>query len=83
MSGVLTHMVGNILDYEFALNLDFRTALPAGETASGGTNGALGTATSVPYYELDGVRLIRAADFFAWLAANGLPGHEWFGGNEI
>lgn len=45
-----------------------------------GTPGLMGTIT---YYELDGVRLFRAADVFAWLDGQGLPGHEWLGGNNV
>ena len=37
---------------------------------------------AVPYYEVDGVRLMRPADVNAWLEANNLPGHEWAGGNS-
>lgn len=36
---------------------------------------------AVPYYEMDSVRLMRPSDVQAWLASQGLPGHEWAGGN--
>lgn len=32
-------------------------------------------------YEWDGVRIFRYQDVDAWLSAQGLPGHEWLGGN--
>lgn len=46
-------------------------------------NGTPGTffGGAVPYYEIDGVRLMRPADVNTWLSANNLPGHEWSGGN--
>ena len=44
-------------------------------------NGTPGTMGSLPYYELDGVRIFRPADVEAYLAANNLSGHEWVGGN--
>jgi hypothetical protein len=36
---------------------------------------------AVPYYEMDSVRLMRPSDVQAWLTSEGLPGHEWAGGN--
>lgn len=29
-----------------------------------------------------GVRLMRPSDVNAWLSSEGLPGHEWAGGNS-
>lgn len=53
MGGAMTHMHGNFFPYTFALDLDFRTSLPSGETftrASDGTYvdslGAIATATT-------------------------------------
>lgn len=46
-------------------------------------NGTLGTIGGLPCYTVNSVRLLRAADVFAWCAAHGMPGHEWFGGNQI
>lgn len=46
-------------------------------------NGTPGTiAGSVPYYELDGVRIFKASSVQDWLATNSLPGHTWLGGNS-
>jgi len=36
---------------------------------------------AVTYYEMDSVRLMRPSDVQAWLTSEGLPGHEWAGGN--
>jgi hypothetical protein len=46
-------------------------------------NGTLGSffAGAVPYYDVAGVRLMRPSDVTAWLSSEGLPGHEWAGGN--
>jgi hypothetical protein len=48
-------------------------------------NGTLGSffAGAVPYYDVAGVRLMRPADMQAWLTSEGLPGHEWAGGNSF
>lgn len=46
-------------------------------------NGTLGTFGGMPCYTVNSVRLMRAEDVFAWCAANGLPGHEWMGGNTL
>lgn len=46
-------------------------------------NGTPGTVQGVNYYELDGVRIFRAADVQAKLAEWGVPGHEWLGGNQF
>jgi hypothetical protein len=46
-------------------------------------NGTPGTMGTLPYYEIDSVRLFRAADVFEWLRNNNLPHHEWLGGNSI
>lgn len=45
-------------------------------------NGTPGTVQGVNYYELDGVRIFRAADVQAKLVEWGVPGHEWLGGNS-
>lgn len=49
-------------------------------------NGVFGRTSAangnIPYYELSGVRIFRPTDVFAWLDANGLPGHYWVGGNQ-
>jgi hypothetical protein len=42
-----------------------------------------GTMGGITYYQKNGVRLFRAQDVFAWLAANNLPSHEWLGGNSV
>lgn len=47
-----------------------------------GTPGSL-AGGSIRYYEIDDVRLFRAADVQGWLASEGLPGHEWLGGNRF
>jgi len=46
-------------------------------------NGTPGTMGSIPYYEVSNVRLFRASDVFSWLAAQGIPANEWFGGNSV
>jgi hypothetical protein len=46
-------------------------------------NGTPGTMGSIPYYEVSNVRLFRASDVFSWLASQGIPANEWFGGNSI
>jgi hypothetical protein len=46
-------------------------------------NGTPGTMGAIPYYEISNVRLFRAADVFSWLASQGIPSNEWFGGNSI
>ena len=46
-------------------------------------NGTPGTMGTLPYYEIDSVRLFRAADVFEWLRNNNLPHHEWLGGNSL
>jgi hypothetical protein len=49
-------------------------------------NGVFGRTSAangnIPYYELSGVRIFRPQDVETWLAANGLPGHTWVGGNQ-
>jgi len=45
-------------------------------------NGTPGTMGGIPYYELDGVRMLRPVDVQDFLATNNLPGHEWLGGNS-
>jgi len=47
-------------------------------------NGVLGSMAggSIPYYEIDNVRLLRPLDVEAFLAANNIPGHIWVGGNS-
>jgi hypothetical protein len=49
-------------------------------------NGVFGRTSAangnIPYYELSGVRIFRPQDVETWLAANGLPGHQWVGGNQ-
>lgn len=47
------------------------------------TNGTLGTFGGIPCYTVNSVRLFRAVDVFAWCASNGMPGHEWLGGNSL
>lgn len=47
------------------------------------TNGVLGNIGGIPCYTVSGVRLARAADVLAYLAAHNLPGHEWAGGNSF
>ena len=46
-------------------------------------NGTLGSffGGAVPYYDVAGVRLMRPSDVNTWLSSEGLPGHEWAGGN--
>lgn len=46
-------------------------------------NGVLGSIGGIPCYTINSVRLFRAGDVGAWLETHGLPGHEWFGGNEL
>ena len=46
-------------------------------------NGTPGTVGGISYYEVALVRLFRAADVLTWLAAQGLPGHEWAGGSTL
>lgn len=46
-------------------------------------NGTLGSIGGISCYTLSGVRMVRAADLFAWLQINNLPGHEWAGGNAL
>ena len=45
-------------------------------------NGTPGTMAGITYYELDNVRIFRPSDVEAFLAANGVPGHTWVGGNS-
>jgi len=47
-------------------------------------NGSFGTMAggTIPYYELDGVRILRPQDVEAYLASNNIPGHIWVGGNR-
>lgn len=45
-------------------------------------NGTPGTMGGITYYEVALVRLFRPADVNTWLATNGLPGHQWMGGNN-
>lgn len=44
-------------------------------------NGTPGKTGTINWYDVGGVRLYRYQDVADWLAANGLPGHEWAGGN--
>lgn len=46
-------------------------------------NGTLGSFGGMPCYTVNSVRLMRAADVFAWCDANGMPRHEWLGGNLL
>ncbi len=47
-----------------------------------GVWGEMGSAPNkVPYYEIDGTRLFRPKDVNAFIAAKGVPGHTWVGGN--
>jgi len=48
-------------------------------------NGTPGTVAggSIPYYEVDGVRIFRPQDVETWLTTNGLPTHSWLGGNRF
>ena len=46
-----------------------------------GTPGTMAGGT-IPYYELDGVRILRATDVDAFCDANGIPKHIWVGGNS-
>lgn len=46
-------------------------------------NGTPGTMGSIPYYEVDGVRMFRPADVKGFLNNKNLPGHEWLGGNSF
>lgn len=47
-------------------------------------NGTFGTMAggTIPYYELDGVRIMRPQDVENFLSANNIPGHIWVGGNS-
>lgn len=45
-------------------------------------NGTLDSVGTIPYYEVDGVRIFRPTDVEAFLAANNIPGHIWLGGNS-
>jgi hypothetical protein len=45
-------------------------------------NGTPGTMAGIPYYELDGVRILRPQDVEAYCQANGIPGHRWASGNR-
>jgi len=47
-------------------------------------NGTPGTVAggSIPYYEVDSVRIFRPQDVETWLTTNGLPTHSWIGGNR-
>lgn len=46
-------------------------------------NGTPGIIGGITYYEVALVRLFRADDVFAWCATNGIPAHEWAGGNSL
>lgn len=46
-------------------------------------NGVLGNIGGIPCYTVSNIRLARATDVLAFLAANNLPGHEWAGGNAL
>jgi hypothetical protein len=46
-------------------------------------NGTLGSIGGIPCYTVNNVKLFRAADVQGWLDSKGLPGSEWFGGNQI
>jgi len=48
-------------------------------------NGVPGTVAggSIPYYEVDGIRIFRPQDVETWLTTNGLPTHGWLGGNRF
>jgi hypothetical protein len=45
--------------------------------------GTLGTFGGIPCYTIDNVRLLKADAVFKWCQDNGVPSHEWFGGNQI
>lgn len=47
-------------------------------------NGTFGSMVggTIPYYELDGVRLLRPSDVEAFMSANNCTRHEWLGGNS-
>ena len=47
-------------------------------------NGVLGSMQggTIPYYEIDSVRLLRPSDVEEFMSANGIPGHIWVGGNS-
>ncbi len=47
-----------------------------------GTPGTMAGGT-IPYYEIDGVRLLRPSDVKSFIAANNTVGHEWVGGNNF
>jgi hypothetical protein len=36
----------------------------------------------IPYYEIDGVRLLRPQDVEAFVQSRNIPGHIWVGGNS-
>lgn len=46
-------------------------------------NGTPGTMAGIPYYQIDGVRLLRPSDVQAFIQANNTIGHEWVGGNSF
>lgn len=46
-------------------------------------NGTQGTNVGITYYEVDGVRIMRAQDVQERVAAWGVPGHQWLGGNSF
>jgi len=45
-------------------------------------NGTPGTMQGIPYYEIDGVRLLRPQDVEAFVQSRNIPGHIWVGGNS-
>jgi len=46
-----------------------------------GTPGTM-TADNIPYYEIDGVRLLRPQDVESFMSSRNIPGHIWVGGNS-
>jgi len=46
-----------------------------------GTPGTM-TADNIPYYEIDGVRLLRPQDVESFMQSRNIPGHIWVGGNS-
>ena len=46
-----------------------------------GTPGTM-TADDIPYYDIDGVRLLRPQDVDAFVQSRNIPGHIWVGGNS-
>jgi hypothetical protein len=46
-------------------------------------NGTEGTTEGIQHFEIDGVRIFRAADVLSLVASWGVPGHEWLGGNSF